>query len=151
MFTVVNYWRIFAIQHGVCKEIQRVGKRGYIETPTIWIECQYDVDQELDPSLYPGYHKHRWLVKIDNDGLLFIPKLIYLASLHFVDQEKSQFYRQFHRIWTQPFFWEGQFNFDVMRYPWTKDLIQRLETYFVEFDYCAFDITTYEDHGIEKS
>jgi hypothetical protein len=64
---------------GVCRELCRVARAGYIEVPSLWVECCYDVDALPNSYLYPGYEKHRWLVEAKDDGLLFIPKLSWMS------------------------------------------------------------------------
>lgn len=123
----------------VCKEIVRVGKAGYVEVPSIWIECQYGVDGEPMTDLYPGFHKHRWLVNVTDDRLLFIPKLTFLCAFKFIDDELSKRYRENHAIWTSTLYWEDKFEFEEMPYPDTLEVIKRLQDYFSCFDYTLFE------------
>jgi hypothetical protein len=124
----------------ICREIIRVGKAGYIEVPSIWIECQYGVDGEPLTDLYPGFHKHKWLVEVTDNRLLFIPKLVYLCTLKFVDDEVSNHYRQCHEIWTSMLYWQDEFEYDVVVYPNTLEVIRKLRDYFSNFDYSRFAV-----------
>ena len=54
----------------VCSELQRVAKRGYIETPSRLVEQTVGVESRH----YCGYHHHRWLVDLEDGKLLFTMK-----------------------------------------------------------------------------
>ncbi|MFC1682111.1 class I SAM-dependent methyltransferase [Nanoarchaeota archaeon] len=51
----------------VCAELIRVGKRGYIEIPSMASE----LTKGLANKKYCGYYHHRWLVEIRNDKVIF--------------------------------------------------------------------------------
>ncbi len=51
----------------LCKEINRVAKRGYIEVPSRRMESIWG----LEHPGYPGYYHHRWLVDVQGDELTF--------------------------------------------------------------------------------
>lgn len=97
-----------------CRELMRVGKRGYIECPRSWVEYAF---HSVD---------HRWLVDQERNCLIFREKL---------DAEKRDFlgiqysifswlkFRRFRRYWNDPqmrairnveFYWEGKFNLLVI-------------------------------------
>jgi hypothetical protein len=61
---------------GVCSEIARVGKAGYIETPGAAIE----VTRGIESPLWCGWHHHRWLVSERNGGLAFLFKPHHIHS-----------------------------------------------------------------------
>ena len=52
---------------GVCREIRRVAKRGYLETPSRRMESIW----ELEHPGYPGYYHHHWLVEVDGNAITF--------------------------------------------------------------------------------
>jgi SAM-dependent methyltransferase len=55
---------------GVCSEIRRVGKRGYIEVPSRLMEtCR---GHETDNIV--GLSHHRWLIEIENNRIRFLQK-----------------------------------------------------------------------------
>jgi hypothetical protein len=54
----------------LCSEIQRISKRGYIETPSRRVEQCLGVES----TKYCGYHHHRWMVEIDEGRLAFLHK-----------------------------------------------------------------------------
>lgn len=59
----------------ICSEMSRVGKRGYIETPSPLAELAAGVDGDGSRvSVYRGYHHHRWFVWRRGDDLVFLPK-----------------------------------------------------------------------------
>jgi len=59
----------------VCQEIMRIGKRGYIETPSRWIESKVGVGGKYKyPKKLAGFFNHLWFVEIKNDALTFTTK-----------------------------------------------------------------------------
>lgn len=52
---------------GVCGELMRVGKAGYIEVPSRIEEQSLGVEHPL----YAGYYHHRWLISNENETLVF--------------------------------------------------------------------------------
>ncbi len=65
----------------VIQEINRVGKRGYIEIPSPSHETKKGVETVFDRSYdYIGYWHHRWFVYYSEKQLWFLPKFQY-ASL----------------------------------------------------------------------
>ena len=92
---------------GVCREINRVAKAGYIEVPSRIVESTRGTERPF----YCGYYHHRWLCEIKDTEISFMFKT---AMLHA--------YRRFHfkKLWYQKinprydsvgFFWEGSFGF----------------------------------------
>ena len=60
----------------VCREIVRIGKAGYIETPGAAIE----VTRGIESPLWCGWHHHRWLVREEPDALAFLFKPHHIHS-----------------------------------------------------------------------
>ena len=66
---------------GTCKEMQRVGKAGYIEVPSWKLELSTGHDEmtfvghSLDGGI--GYPHHRWIVLREGNGLVFVQKFPY--------------------------------------------------------------------------
>jgi len=58
----------------VCKEMMRVGKKGRIIVPSIYLECTKGIDTWPRSELYTGYVHHRWLCLQKNGKLLFVQK-----------------------------------------------------------------------------
>lgn len=50
----------------VCREINRVARRGYIEVPSRRMESIW----RLEHPHYPGFYHHRWLVGLESDETL---------------------------------------------------------------------------------
>jgi len=127
----------------VCKELVRVGKRGYIETPSIWIECQFGIDAPDESPGYPGYQQHRWLVDYKDSSLVFLPKLAYLATLCFVDIQTVRTYIRDQRIWTSGLFWEGEFVAKEFSTVDLQTVAAYLKKYFADFNYTPFQPTAF--------
>jgi SAM-dependent methyltransferase len=51
----------------VCEEMSRVGKAGYLETPSPLLELSWGRDK----APWAGYCHHRWLVSVEKDALVF--------------------------------------------------------------------------------
>lgn len=51
----------------VCSEMRRVGRRGYIETPSRAVEQSLGVEHPC----YAGFYHHRWLVSVEENVLVF--------------------------------------------------------------------------------
>ena len=92
-----------------CRELIRVAKRGYIETPRKWTE------------FYAGHPSHRWLVDL-KDGKLFFEKRRFLDSpfMNFILPQvwkSPQLYERalttFRNITCVQFLWEDSFEFVV--------------------------------------
>jgi hypothetical protein len=122
----------------VCQEMIRVAKRGYIEVPSIWIECQYGIDAGELSRRYPGYQKHRWLVQMTDNHLLFIPKQVWLGLCRFTSEELFERYRVDQRIWTDYLLWEDTFAYEEAIFAGHEEILPLLERYFAEFDYSRY-------------
>lgn len=124
----------------VCKELTRVAKAGYIEVPSLWIECCYDVDALSNSDRYPGYEKHRWMIYPEQGELLFIPKLSWLPLYEFVPREIFEVHRRRQELWTLPWHWEGEARAHEWSFVGQEELVPFLRRYFDEFDYGSSDI-----------
>jgi SAM-dependent methyltransferase len=126
----------------LCKELMRVGKKGYIETPSIWIECQFGIDAPDESLNYPGYQQHRWFIDYEDNKVIFIPKLAYLSSFCFVDLKIVKDYVRNRRIWTSCLFWEGKFEVNEIFTSDINNVVAYLTKYFVEFNYTKYQKIT---------
>jgi hypothetical protein len=88
---------------GVCRELSRVAKAGYVEVPTLWAELLHWWE-----GPYLGHEHHRWLCEIEDGGLVFTHKP------HSIHADRRL---RVHRRWTaeltvedhlQGLFWEGE-------------------------------------------
>jgi SAM-dependent methyltransferase len=98
-----------------CREVMRVGKRGYIECPRSWTEFIFHAEE------------HRWLVDHEKNCLIFREKLDLEKGDHLGFQYRIFKWLEdprFRRHWNSPrmrairtvqFYWEGNFNFLVIR------------------------------------
>lgn len=65
----------------VAKEIQRVGKAGYIEVPSREYESTAGVDPFPTGDKFTGLSHHRWLIEKNGNGLLFTFKRPYISTI----------------------------------------------------------------------
>ena len=122
----------------VCRELSRIARRGYAEVPSAWIECTFDVDVGPLTHRYPGYEKHRWLVLIQDQELVFVPKQVWLCLLEFVPRQESLRYRTDQLIWTTPFHWESEIRTRELAFSGQEQIIPLLRDYFERFDYSPY-------------
>lgn len=90
---------------GVCREINRVGKAGYIEVPTRLAEQSAGVENDL-----PGWSHHHWICDLEDGGIAFTFKH------HVVHWPKNHLPEAFGRALPleqrlQGFFWTGSFPY----------------------------------------
>ncbi|MFH1624567.1 MAG: tetratricopeptide repeat protein, partial [Pseudomonadota bacterium] len=123
----------------VCKEMNRVGKKGYIEFPSKWIECQYNVDAGPYASQYVGYCNHKWLIEIRGNKLLFTLKTPVARIIRSVPEHIVSKYIRDPRIWTDGFFWDDSFEYEELKIDSILSLIKDIEDYFHNFDYLKYD------------
>jgi hypothetical protein len=119
----------------VCRELCRVARAGYIEVPSLWIECCFDVDALPNSDRYPGYEKHRWLVYADAGELLFIPKLVWLGLYEFVHKDVFERHRGRQELWTTPWHWDGSISAREWSFAGQEELVPFLRSYFESFDH----------------
>lgn len=124
----------------VCREMTRVAKAGYVEVPSLWIECCYDVDALPSSDSYPGYEKHRWMIHAKERELLFIPKLSWMPLYEFVPREIFEVHRGRQELWTLPWHWEGEVRAREWSFVGQDELVPFLRRYFDEFDYGRSDV-----------
>jgi len=60
----------------VCSEIVRIGKRGYIEVPSLVSELAFGMEN----SHYAGRNHHRWLIEINENEIVFTFKYHHIHS-----------------------------------------------------------------------
>jgi SAM-dependent methyltransferase len=90
----------------VCRELQRVAKRGYIEVPSRIVESTVGAEGRR----YAGYYHHRWLVDVEANGLVFRFKsdLIHESFRYHLSRSSLKRLRAEDRI--SFLFWEGDFD-----------------------------------------
>lgn len=103
----------------VCKEMIRVGKRGYIETPSRLCESTKGVAR----NYITGFPHHRWLVEINNNSIIFTMKY---QKIHYWKYSfRLGFNRRLKEVFHNTFlFWDDDFKYRE-NYPddWNKYLI----------------------------
>lgn len=100
----------------VFRELVRVGKTGYIETPSVMAEITPFVDG--NNPIYKGYIHHRYIFWNNEDTLMCIPKypvIEYLPTLNVNDQLND------------PYNWNNYYSWDARENPKIKELKQDID------------------------
>ena len=120
----------------ILKEISRIAKAGYIETPSVIAECTRYVDCGVNGNF--GYrHHHSILWTTDTHTLKIIPKIEEYISEYFTF-DKMIYFKE---LLKDPFLWNNYYFFDInspLKYEFLTDLSK--EIYFKLLDE-AFDHT----------
>jgi hypothetical protein len=91
----------------VCSEINRIGKRGYIEVPSLLSELSRGVESRH----YAGRNHHRWLIEIEGQTITFTFKYHHMHS-DWGYHLPRKFYRTVEPSrHVQYLFWENAFEF----------------------------------------
>jgi len=106
------------------KEISRITKAGYIETPSALCEMTRDVDGGTNIS-WRGYNHHRYIVWNDNGTLHILPKFPIIEYIKF-EEEKLQ------QLLEDPFNWCTFYHFE-------EDIKYKLYEMGYEKDFVMFD------------
>jgi len=106
------------------KEISRITKAGYIETPSALCEMSKDVDGGTNVP-YRGYNHHRYIVWNDRGTLNILPKFPIIEYIKF-EEEKLQ------QLLEDPFNWCTFYHFE-------KDIKYKLYEMGHEQDFVMFD------------
>lgn len=104
-------WNPFAI----CAEMSRVGRRGYIETPSPIAELCRGVDG--DAPAYRGYHHHRFIIWPDGSQLKFVSKYPLVEYLGAPDAKLAGMLRSGPKYWNTYFPWEGSIDMRHIQSP----------------------------------
>jgi len=106
------------------KEISRITKAGYIETPSALCEMSKDVDGGTNVP-YRGYNHHRYIVWNDRGTLNILPKFPIIEYIKF-EEEKLQ------QLLEDPFNWCTFYHFE-------KDIKYKLYEMGHEQDFVMFN------------
>jgi SAM-dependent methyltransferase len=90
----------------VCREMMRVGKRGYIEVPSRAAESS----RGWEHPRIAGLSHHRWLIDIEGTRIAFLMKLHRLHSHWRLSLPASYFRGMTEEARVQWLFWEGGFT-----------------------------------------
>jgi hypothetical protein len=107
----------------LCREMNRVARAGYIETPSPASEFCRGVDGGKPP--YRGYIHHRWFIWEENGTLLFLPKYPIVEYVQVDEAGESRLTERLNSqpiIWNTYFPWSGSFKFHVLRHDVDFDL-----------------------------
>ena len=102
----------------ICAEMERVGKAGYIETPSPICELTRGVDGGGSPP-YRGYFHHRFIVWVDGDDLRFVSKYPLVEHLSFSDGEEAlaQALRSGPKYWNTYYHWNDRIKWRHLQAP----------------------------------
>jgi hypothetical protein len=90
----------------VCSQMIRVGKAGYIETPSRFRECA-----KANPNdLVSGWDHHRWIVDVVDGKLIFTPKLSWAHLFDYIGDHNRQHVHDFLNQFTAVQ-WVGSFDY----------------------------------------
>ena len=89
-------------------EMQRVGRAGYIETPSPAAELTREVDGGNPP--YRGYVHHRWVVWLSEGKVHLVEKGNAIEHLDFAGMESDRVLDD-PFLWNTYLFWEGSFEY----------------------------------------
>jgi SAM-dependent methyltransferase len=98
-------------------EITRVGKQGYIETPSPLIE----ITRGADRSTLRGYHHHRYIVwsDIKTNTLFFLPKFPIIETIILPDdltKKINYVLNNFSVYWNNYYFWDDSVKPNIVVY-----------------------------------
>lgn len=100
----------------LCKEMSRVGKAGYIETPSPIAEMGRGVDGGSPP--YRGYHHHRWVVWMDGaERLSFVSKYPMVEHLAWNEEWIVRTLKSNPKSWNTYCLWHGRIQFKHYQNP----------------------------------
>ena len=94
----------------VCAEMSRVGKAGYVETPSPLAEVCSGIDGNSPP--WRGYHHHRFVIWTSGDVLCFLSKYPVIEYARIQDEDAVvASLREGPRFWNSHFLWCDRINF----------------------------------------
>jgi len=137
----------------VCREMMRVAKRGYIETPNRVVESMPGIER----SRYSGYSHHHWLCELTDSGIEFLFKHAQLhaySRFHLTvgpnwnrmrrNHHWSEVFDGLQRVFTVVNRWFREFNpkYQAVGFFWTDSFVCRervlIDKGDVEADLMAF-------------
>lgn len=91
----------------VCREMIRVGKAGFLEVPSRFVESTRGVERPF----YCGYYHHRWLCEIENNAIYFQFKPAQLHAYRRFYFRKPWFKKPNPKYGAVSLFWTNSFSF----------------------------------------
>ncbi len=125
----------------VLKELFRVAKNGYIETPSPIAETTRRID--ITNVNYRGYIHHRYLIWVNKDGINFLPKYPIIEYLDDIRDCSDRL--------TDPYFWNTYFTWgecDDLNYRFLQDFDLNVDYSKIinkSLDECQESILDYKD------
>lgn len=107
----------------IISQMSRVGKAGYIETPSPIAELCRGVDGGNAP--YRGYHHHRFMAWTHGPELNFISKYPLVEHLKFDDEKLASALRQGPMFWNTYYLWRDKINYRHIQSPLDYDIPQQ--------------------------
>ncbi len=101
------------------KEMSRVAKAGYVETPSPMAELGRGVDGGSPP--FRGYHHHRFITWQFGKELRLISKYAFVEYLRFDEKAIDEVLKQ-ERYWNTYHLWEGEIQFAHRQSPLHYDI-----------------------------
>lgn len=98
-------------------EMNRVGKAGYIETPSPIAELVRGVDGFKNGNEWRGYHHHRQIVWVVGDQLQVVSKYPIVEALEFTEDALEDALRRGPELWNSYYLWTGAINWRHRRNP----------------------------------
>jgi hypothetical protein len=90
----------------VCQQLNRVAKRGYIESPSRFRECS----KIRKTDTYAGYDHHRWIFDVIDNDLVFTAKLHWANHIDYLGDSRRDCLSDY-RFHFTGVFWEGAFKY----------------------------------------
>lgn len=100
------------------QELSRVGKRGYVETPSPLSEVCRGIDGGSPP--WRGYNHHRHLIWEKDKTLYILPKLVPIEHMVLDDEKNVALLQAFPALANTYLLWEGSFE---IRFVWDEILL----------------------------
>ena len=99
------------------REMSRVARAGYVETPSPVAECTRGVDGVRGGQQWRGYIHHRYLTWVAGDTLHVIAKAPLIEHLEFGDEhEMVELLNLGPLYWNTYFFWAGELKFRLLQH-----------------------------------
>lgn len=100
----------------LCREMSRVAKAGYIETPSPTAECCRGVD--AGSPHWRGYIHHQYLVWSLDSVLTFLPKYPFIEYLNLGDEEDNmvELLNLGSLYWNTYFFWDDTLEIKLLQH-----------------------------------
>ena len=134
--------------HHIFKEMCRVSKKGYIETPSPLAELTKGVDNGLNN--YCGYKHHRYIVwsSIETNTIHFLPKYPIIEHLVYND-ELTQ--KNIHILNNYPLYWNNYYIWDENNPPNIIMYRNGIDFLFTKSEYITVTYTDLLQIGINES